>query len=84
MPFLSTLETKFSPKSFNLFNLLRYFTTIKIEKAKFKKSEMQNEVEEEKEPETKTCPYCLSEIKYKATKCPNCTSTLEEIKTEKV
>lgn len=33
------------------------------------------------EPETKTCPYCLTEIKYKATKCPNCTSeqpSLEE------
>lgn len=30
------------------------------------------------EPETKICPYCLSEIKYKATKCPNCTSELEK------
>ena len=28
------------------------------------------------EPETKVCPYCLTEIKYKATKCPNCTSEL--------
>ena len=33
--------------------------------------------EEEKEPETKTCPYCLTEIKYKATRCPHCTSELE-------
>lgn len=32
--------------------------------------------QEEKEPETKICPYCLSEIKYKATRCPNCTSNL--------
>lgn len=32
--------------------------------------------EETKEPETKICPYCLSEIKYKATRCPNCTSEL--------
>ena len=29
------------------------------------------------EPETKICPYCLSEIKYKATRCPHCTSELE-------
>lgn len=29
------------------------------------------------EPETKTCPYCLSEVKYKATRCPHCTSELE-------
>ena len=44
--------------------------------ARLKKSE--TEVVEETEPETKICPYCLSEIKYKATKCPNCTSVLEE------
>ena len=34
--------------------------------------------EEPKEPETKICPYCLSEIKYKATRCPNCTSELTD------
>ena len=34
--------------------------------------------EEEPEPETKICPYCLTEIKYKATRCPNCTSELKE------
>ena len=28
------------------------------------------------EPETKICPYCLTEIKYKATRCPHCTSEL--------
>ena len=31
---------------------------------------------ENKEPETKICPYCLTEIKYHATRCPNCTSEL--------
>ena len=30
------------------------------------------------EPETKICPYCLTEIKYHAIKCPNCTSDLTE------
>lgn len=25
-------------------------------------------------PTTKTCPYCLSEINIKATRCPHCTS----------
>lgn len=29
------------------------------------------------EPEIKTCPYCLSEVKYKATRCPHCTSELK-------
>ena len=30
------------------------------------------------EPDTKICPYCLTEIKYKATRCPNCTSVLTD------
>jgi len=28
-------------------------------------------------PETKECPYCLSAIPVKATRCPNCTSQLK-------
>lgn len=35
------------------------------------------EVEEEEEPTTKTCPYCKSEIAIDATKCPHCTSDVE-------
>ncbi len=34
--------------------------------------------EEKKEPEAKKCPYCLNEINIKATRCPACTSHLEE------
>ncbi len=34
-------------------------------------------VESVPEPTTKICPYCFSEINYKATKCPHCTSSLE-------
>lgn len=49
--------------------------------SKFRKNEKVAEVEEEKEPETKTCPYCLTEIKYHATRCPNCTSELTESNT---
>jgi len=29
------------------------------------------------EPSTKECPFCLSNIPLKATRCPNCTSQLE-------
>jgi large conductance mechanosensitive channel len=29
------------------------------------------------EPNTKACPYCLSTIPIKATRCPDCTSQLE-------
>lgn len=36
--------------------------------------------EPEAEPTTKICPFCQSEISIKATRCPHCTSVLEEIK----
>lgn len=36
------------------------------------------EEEESAEPTTKICPYCKSEIAIDATRCPNCTSMLEE------
>ncbi len=35
------------------------------------------EEEKPEEPTTKTCPYCLSEIPIKATKCAHCTSDVE-------
>jgi len=34
------------------------------------------------EPSDKKCPYCLSTIPYHATRCPQCTSQLEETGTE--
>lgn len=50
----------------------------KVEKKMKKKGKKEEEITVE--PLTKICPYCLSEIKYKATKCPHCTSDLEEVK----
>jgi len=37
-------------------------------------------IEEETKPEptTKECPFCITEISMKATRCPHCTSLLEE------
>ena len=37
-----------------------------------------NKKEEPKEKTTKICPFCQSEISIKATRCPHCTSVLEE------
>lgn len=34
--------------------------------------------EEPAAPTTKTCPYCKSEIDISATRCPHCTSVIEE------
>lgn len=35
------------------------------------------------DPTTKVCPFCMSEISIKATRCPHCTSELEAVKEEK-
>lgn len=45
---------------------------------KGKKGKKTEEAETEAEPETKLCRYCLTEISYKATRCPHCTSILDE------
>lgn len=37
-----------------------------------------HEEEAPAEPTTKICPYCKSEIALDATRCPHCTSVLEE------
>jgi len=55
--------------AFSIFIVIRYLN-------KFKKKE--EVVEEPKEPETKVCPHCLSDVKYHATRCPHCTSELVE------
>lgn len=52
----------------------------KLDKKMKKKKGKEEEVEEKvEEPTTKVCPFCCSEISYKATKCPHCTSELEKI-----
>ena len=47
-------------------------------KTKFSKKVKKKEEEVPVEPKTKKCPYCYSEIDYHATRCPHCTSMLEE------
>ena len=49
----------------------------KVTRGKLKKKKGEEVVEE---PTTKVCPFCMSEINIKATKCPHCTSSLEESK----
>lgn len=44
---------------------------------KFLKNKKKKE-EKVPEPTTKICPYCVSEISIKATRCPHCTSVLVE------
>jgi large conductance mechanosensitive channel len=32
------------------------------------------------EPTTRECPYCITQVSVKATRCPNCTSELKPVK----
>lgn len=47
--------------------------------SKVTKHKKKSEEDPEEDPETKLCPFCLTEIPYKATRCPHCTSILEEL-----
>lgn len=53
------------------------FMIVKTMNSISKKLEKKEE-EAPKAPTTKVCPYCLSDIKIEATRCPHCTSVLEE------
>ena len=49
-----------------------------IIKAMNKAASINKKDEAEEEPTTKECPFCLQEIPIKATRCPHCTSQLNE------
>ena len=60
--------------------LIMAFVIFVIMKAINKMSEKTQPKKEEieEEPTTKVCPFCKSEISIEATRCPHCTSILEE------
>lgn len=71
--------------AFSIFLAITYLNKInkKMENLKFGQvqkisSKFKKKVKEEPipEPTVKVCPYCYSEINYKATRCPCCTSEL--------
>ncbi len=69
--------------SFVIFIMVRYMNKLnergKARLAKLASKGNKDSAENtDEEPETKLCPYCLSEIPYKATKCAHCASDLEK------
>jgi large conductance mechanosensitive channel len=82
--------------AFILFMVIKAITTAekkskeKLEKlaakaasvAKKGKKAKENEEVAIEEPTIKLCPYCLTEIPFKATRCPHCTTELEGFKKE--
>lgn len=77
--------------AFTIFLIVRYLNkfneglknipTFEIDKKSKKiiKKKSQKNEETIPEPSTKTCPFCYTEINFKASRCPNCTSLLEEL-----
>ena len=49
-----------------------------IIKAFNKAKDLKKKEEKPAAPTTKKCPFCMSEIDIKATRCPHCTSELKE------
>ena len=81
--------------AFSIFLFVKYFNALnkKLEKLKMeelekltqkidKKGRFKKKKEEENipEPTTKLCPFCYTEINIKASRCPHCTSIIEEEK----
>ena len=78
--------------AFILFLMIKIVTTAE-KKSKEKLEQLANmaekklgkekkEEENTVEPTTKLCPYCYTEIAFKATRCPHCTTKLEGFKEE--
>lgn len=79
--------------AFSVFLFIKYLNSLdkQLDKVKFgelekfaKKLDKKGKFKKKKAPEptSKICPFCYSEINIKATRCPNCTSILEEDKKE--
>ena len=58
--------------------LLMALVLFMVIKAMNKAKELTEKPKEPEAPTTKKCPFCLSEIDIKATRCPHCTSELKE------
>ena len=58
--------------------LLTALVLFVIVKAINKAKSVTKKPEKPADPTTKKCPFCLSEIDIKATRCPHCTSELKE------
>lgn len=67
--------------AFSLFMAIKIVNKIN-ELNKAAMSKLGRKTEEAPAPTTKKCPYCLSEIDIHATRCPHCTSILEDSNSE--
>ena len=74
--YINKLNKKLEETKLNELSKLNDFNE-KLTNNKFFKNRKKKKKEEKiSEPTTKICPYCISEISIKATRCPHCTSIL--------
>ncbi|MGI5899279.1 MAG: large conductance mechanosensitive channel protein MscL [Christensenellales bacterium] len=74
-----TLTINFLIIALSIFIIISWIGKIRERaEAHEKKKKAQEAPSEEAAPTTKTCPYCITEIAIEATRCPNCTSVLDE------
>ena len=74
--YINKLNKKLEETKLNELSKLNDFNE-KLTNNKFFKNRKKKKKEEKiPEPTTKICPYCISEISIKATRCPHCTSIL--------
>lgn len=59
------------------FLLMAFVVFIIVKQINRLRKPKQSEVQPEPEVTTKECPYCLSEVSIKASRCPHCTSVFE-------
>ncbi len=59
------------------FILVAFLLFLIVKAANKMKNLKKKEEEAPAEPTTKECPYCLSEVPIKATRCPHCTSEIK-------
>ena len=76
---VTTAEKKSKEKLEQLAHMAENKVGKKLGKGKKAKEEIE---ETSVEPTTKLCPYCYTEIAFKATRCPHCTTKLEGFKEE--
>ena len=64
--------------NFLIISIVLFIVIKNITKAKSKLEKSEKDDEEAAKPKTKVCQFCKSEINIEATRCPHCTSMLEE------
>ncbi len=61
------------------FVIMAFFIFLLVKGMNFLASLGRRKTETEEDPTTKKCPFCITEIDIKATRCPHCTSVIETV-----